>query len=170
MKGPIPKRESERRRRNTTTESGVSNAVDKLVVDPAVMDDTSMVPAPTPDPNWHPLARMQYEAAKRSAIRELYEPTDWAQLFILCDQLSQQLEEQVIGFTPTGEVIRATQPMNGSTLAAVLKGFAALLFTEGDRRRLRIEVERQAGAAVSAAPPTGETVANARSARLTVVS
>jgi hypothetical protein len=170
MPGPPPKRQAERRRRNKTTESGASNEAETLVVSHADMEDTTLVKAPAPNPHWHPLARMQYEAAKRSAMRELYEPTDWAQLFVLCQTLSDHLSEQFVGFTPTGEIIREVQAMNGSTLAAILKGFSSLMFAEGDRRRLRLEVERRAAGHAAAAAPTGETVSQTRQTRLTVVS
>lgn len=161
--GPMPKREAERRRNAKTTESGVSNAVQHVVVDPAVMDDTSLVKCPAPNPEWHPVAMMQYEAARRSAIREFFEPTDWSVLFVLCEQLSSHLRPQpiVIQSGPeAGTVIYEVVPMNGATLNAVITGLTNLMFTEGARRRLRIEVERVAGSAAARveATATGENV------------
>lgn len=163
LSGPIPKREAERRRNAKTTESGVSNAVQHVTVDPAVMDDTSLVKAPAANPQWHPIAAMQYEAAKRSAIREFFEPTDWSVLFVLCEQLSSHLNPQpiVIQAGPeAGTVIYEVVPMNGATLNSFITGFTNLMFTEGARRRLRIEVERVAGSAAARveAQATGENV------------
>lgn len=167
--GPIPKRSTERRRRNKTTESGASTEVERVVVDPAVLEDTSIVPAPTPNPGWHPVARMVYESAKRAAIRDFYEPTDWAYLFTVCETISMNLNEQpvVVQSGPmAGEIVMVAQPLPGGTLTAILKGLNDLLFTEGSRRRVRIEVERQAGANTPVQQPTGDNVVAFRQSRL----
>src|SRR6478609_2625113 len=113
-RGPIPKRQAERRRRNKTDAAGESNDVQTLIVDPDEMMDVSMVDAPDPDPNWHPLALMTYERVKRSAVRELYDHSDWALLLIACDQLSRNLNAQpvVIQSGPrAGEVVMVEIPM-----------------------------------------------------------
>lgn len=169
--GPPPKRSEERRRRNKTTEGGANAEPQKVIVDPAVMDDTSMVPAPGPNPEWHWLAKMLYDSAKRSAVREFYEPTDWAQLFFLCEQISIHMSAQpvVVQSGPNaGEVVHVVLPMPGGVLASILKGFQSMMFAEADRRRLRIEVERQAGsAAARQEAPTAENVVKLRQRRLT---
>ena len=58
MASPIPKRQAERRNRNASTPAGASKDVETIVVDPAVLEDTSLVPAPDPNPDWHWLAKM----------------------------------------------------------------------------------------------------------------
>jgi hypothetical protein len=142
----VGKRAAERRRTNTTTESGAPvTTVDDVVQINAAMIADARVPAPDPDPDWHPIALMQWEAAEQSGQRLFYEPSDWAYLFLLCNELSLELNEKVIGFSERdGEVIYAVQPMAGAKLAAIMKGFTALMVTEGDRRRLRLELERGA--------------------------
>lgn len=168
--GPIPKRKAERRRRNKTDQSGNPNQPDTLVVDPDALEDVSMLDAPDPDPNWHPLARMTYERVKRSAVRELYEHSDWAVLFIALDQLSRHLSPQpvVVQSGPqAGQVVMVEVPMNGAALGAIFKVFGSLMLTEGDRRRLRLEVERRPGSAADAMDaPTGDNVIQLRSERL----
>lgn len=142
--GPPAKREAERRRTNKTTESGVPNAAEVVQINAATFEDLR-VPAPEPDETWHHVARMQWDAALESGQRVFYEPTDWSQLYFLCDQLSQELQEKVIGFSEKdGELVYATQPMVGAKMTAIMKGFASLMFMEGDRRKLRLELERGA--------------------------
>ena len=154
----IPKRTEERRRRNKTTDAGYSNEVESVVVDPAALEDTSLVAAPAPNPDWHWLAKMQYEAAKRSAIRDFYEPTDWAQLFVLCETLSTHMSDRQVYNKEAGEFEWVgPEPMNGATLGAILKGFSNLMFDEGTRRKLRIEVTRVVGSAQPQAQPPGVT-------------
>lgn len=149
----------------------MSTEVQKVVVDPAVMEDTSLVKAPAPNPDWHPVAMMQYEAAKRSAIREFFEPTDWSTLFVICETLSAHLNPQPVVIQQgrdAGQVVMVTQPMTGATLGAILSGLTNLMFSEGSRRRLRIEVERVAGSAAARKPeaPTGDNVIQLRTERL----
>jgi hypothetical protein len=169
-RGPIPKKQAERRRRNKTDGAGQPNDVQTLVVDPDAMMDVSMVDAPAPDPDWHPLALMTYERVKRSAVRELYDHSDWALLLIACDQLSRHLKPQPIVVQSglmAGQVVYVEVPMNGSSLAGITKVFSSLLMAEGDRRRLRIEVERRPGsAAATMEAPTGENVISIRRDRL----
>lgn len=167
--GPPPKREEERRRRNTTTESGVSNEVQKVVVYHDDMEDVSLVPVPPPNPEWHPLAMMTYWAARRSAIREFYEPSDWSVLFLLCEQIHRSLQPQPI-YTKDGDYVGEQEvAITGQSLSSILKGLGSLMFMEGDRRKLRVEIEREAGSAAArqqVAAPTGDNVIDIRHARL----
>lgn len=169
-RGPVPKREEERRRRNKTDDSGASSAAQKIIVDPMVMEDTSLVRAPAPNPAWHPIAGMVYDAAKRSAIREFYEPSDWAALFVVVETISAQLNPQAVvvqNGQMAGTVVMVEQAMTGATLNAIMTSLNSLMFTEGARRRVRIEVERQAGsAAARVEAPTGENVIDIRRERL----
>ena len=57
--------------------------------------------------------------------------------------LSRDLLPQVVGITEEGDVVRDTIPLKGASLNAYLKSFAALMMLEGDRRKLRVELERQ---------------------------
>lgn len=116
--GPIPKREDQRVRRNTS-ESG---QVDKVVeIGKVTVPDLGIV-----DP--HPLVKSLYEGMKKSAQRKYYEPSDWEYARVVMHFLNQQLY--------------AGRP-SAQMLAALNSMMQALLLTEGDRRRVRIEVERQ---------------------------
>src|SRR5690242_17362554 len=158
-RGPIGKRSEARRRRNKTDSSGNPNEAEKLVYDP---DELDVVDAPDPDPDWHILALMLYERVKGSAVSLVYEPSDWGVLFVALDQLSRNLQPQpiVVQSGPmAGQVVMVDVPMNGATFAALNKVFGSLMLTEGDRRRLKLEVERRRGSGgAGEAAPTGDNV------------
>lgn len=140
-RGPVPKKDAERRRRNKTTESGDSIAVEVVNLDEMIAGEVEIPPV---DPKWHPIARHFYESLMRSGQAIWLEPSDWAVAVILAESLSRDLNPQPIGINEeTGKPVMATVPLKGSSLSSYLKAFSALLVTEGDRRRLRIELERQ---------------------------
>lgn len=144
MPGPVPKKDAERRRRNKTPESeGSLSAIPAEVVDldKAIAGEVEI---PEMDADWHPIAKQMWESQIKSGQVLWMEPSDWAILYTLCESLSRDLKPQVIGISEeTGKPIMATIPLKGASLNAYLKAFASLLMTEGDRRRLRIELERQ---------------------------
>ena len=170
--GPVPKRKDERRRRNKTTDTGLSNEVQAVQVFHEDMEDVSLVHAPAPNPQWHPIAMMLYEGARRSAIREFFEPSDWAALFVLLETVSQHMHPQPVVIQngkDAGQVVMVQQPMSGALLGSVMTALNNLMFTEGARRRLRIEVERVAGSAAKRqqpTAPTGDNVIQMRHERL----
>ena len=138
-RGPVPKKDAERRRRNKT--DGPSSIPAEVVnVDELLAGDVEI---PTPDENWHPIARQVYEAQMASGQVIWMEPSDWAMLYLMCESISRDLNPQVVGITETGEVIRDYIPLKGASLSSYLKGFEALMMAEGGRRRLRVELERQ---------------------------
>lgn len=131
-RGPIPKRDAERRRRNKP-ERPITTIV-----------TTAKVTVPAVDKAWHPIAKRLYKSLKSSAQSERYQASDWAAAYLLAESLSRDLNPQVVGISErTGEVLYSTIPLKGASLAAYLKAFAVLGVTEGDRLRLGIEVERQ---------------------------
>jgi len=172
LTGPVPKREEERRRTNKTTESGASNAAEHVVVLHELLEDPYLVSAPSPNPNWHPLATMHYWAARKSAVREFYEPVDWAALFLTLEQMSLWLKPQEVLVQQgemAGQTVEMVVPMPGGVLSSIMKSLGSLMFTEGDRRKLRMEVERVSGAARLEAGPTaaaGDNVIEIRKNRL----
>ena len=137
MTGPVPKRSEERRRRNARTEAGASTEVEKL-------EAPGSVDAPEPDEDWHPIALGLYRSVEDSAFRRFYEPSDWMVLFLTCESLSRDLGEQFVGVNEaTGEVLKDTIPLKGASLTAYSRVFASLLLTDGERRRLRLEIDRR---------------------------
>ncbi len=134
--GPPPKKEAERRRRNKDVIPTEIINIDELIA--------GEVEIPEPDPDWHPIALMMFDAAKRSGQVIFMEPTDWASLYMMCESMSRDLKPQVIGIQEeTGKPIMATIPLKGSSLNAYKAVMASLMFLEGDRRKLRLELERK---------------------------
>lgn len=133
-RGPVPKRSDQRRRRNAD-DLPISHA-------PAA----SRVPVPAADRGWHPIAKRWYRSLRGSGQSAFYEPSDWAVAFLVAESMSRDLGEQFLGINEkTGEVEYGVIPLKGASLAAYLKAFASLMVTEGDRRRMRLELERGTG-------------------------
>lgn len=143
MPGPVPKKDKERRRRNKTPENeGSLSAIPAEVVNVDALL-VGEVEVPVPDENWHPIATMMYESVLRSGQVIWMEPSDWSALYLMCESISRDLNPQVVGITEDGEVVKDVIPLKGASLSSYLKAMASLMMLEGDRRRLRIELERQ---------------------------
>lgn len=119
-RGPAPKREDQRRRRNKRE--------DGLTVRKA--PGAAKVPVPRADDSWHPAAKRWYQSLARSGQSAFYEPSDWATAWVLAELISREL--------------LSGGQLSGSALSAWLKGMASLLATEGDRRRAAVELTRSA--------------------------
>lgn len=131
--GPVPKRSDQRRRTNTPAAGPTKKAA-----------GATNVAVPRPDPKWHPVAKRWLNSLARSGQAQFFEPSDWATAYLLAESMSRELNPQpiVIGKGDTTEIEMQSLPPKAASLAAWLKGAAALLATEGDRRRLAIELER----------------------------
>lgn len=135
MPGPPPKKEAERRRRNKDAIATEVVNIDDLLV--------GEVEVPVPDEDWHPIAIEIFESVKRSGQVIWMEPSDWSVLYLMCESLSRDLNPQVVGITEDGTVVKEEIPLKGASLSAYSKTMASLMMLEGDRRRLRIELERK---------------------------
>lgn len=114
--GPVPKRSSQRRRRNRTKKPDRPKA-------PA-----GKVKAPKAHKNWHPTARAWYDSLAKSGQSEFYEPSDWQAAYVLAGELSAYLKN----------------PRRSAMMfAQIWSGMSELLTTEGARRRVKIEVDRE---------------------------
>lgn len=118
--GPAPKREAERTRTNKTTESGASNEVTKGEALPFKW--------PAAQRTWHKMAREWYEGLRDSGMAAYYQQSDVAQAVVIANELSEYLNN-------SGE--RRSSMM----FAAIMTAMTGLGVTEGDRRRMRIELE-----------------------------
>jgi len=85
----------------------------------------------------HPLVTEMYESMKLSASVKYFEPTDWQFARLALYTLNQEL----IAAQHNGK------PVGAMKLTAINQMLSALLLTEGDRRRARLEVERAPSAA-----------------------
>lgn len=118
--GPIPKRSDERIRRNKV------EPVDKVTAIGTVVPPRLAVENP------HQIVRDIYNSMKTSAQSKYYEDSDWAYAnftLVFCDHL-----------------LKSSRP-SGQLLATVQSMLTELLLTEGARRRVRLEVERNTGQA-----------------------
>lgn len=115
MPGPIPKRSTERRRSNATPGLQIAAAA------PAVR-----VPAASKE--WHPIAAAWYRSLRQSGQSRFYEPSDWQQARLLAEAMSRALK---------------ADELNASLLNAILNATRDLMTTEGQRRRLRLELLRE---------------------------
>lgn len=129
MPGPVPKRKAQRRRRN-------AKRVDTAPAAPAAG-------GPKAKTTWHPIARQWYTAIASAGMARFYDVGDWATAYAAAEALSRALHPQVIG-TFEGKPIKASMPIPAATMTAFLRACAVLGATEGDRRRLGIELERPA--------------------------
>lgn len=116
--GPVPKRAQDRRRRNK--------------VDIDTVEVLGEVPVPPADDEWHPLALEWYESLAKSGQSRYYEPSDWATARYIAEAMTRNL------CNPRG--------FSDKLFSAVLSGMGNLLTTEGERRRVRMEIERSATA------------------------
>jgi len=161
MPGPPPKRSDERRRRNDPA-SGPPIKVDiEGLVDedpnslPFLIKQDIVIPQPhsvdeSARDEWHPLALEMWESFKRSGQALFWEPSDWMMAKLFCESLSRDLKPQFVGVTAPSDMgpaepIYERIPLKGASLGAYLKLAGQLMITEGERRRLSIELERTRG-------------------------
>jgi hypothetical protein len=114
-RGPVPERSDRRRREN------------KPEIDIETAPGASRVEVPEPLPGWHPIALAWYGSLARSGQSFWYQPSDWAEAVFLAEVMSEAL---------------LSGPINGPKLSAILSGSSRLMTTEGDRRRMRIELAK----------------------------
>jgi hypothetical protein len=116
-RGPVPKRSSERVRRNKDeTPVEKVTAIGTVVAPKLGLDDP------------HPLIVDFYEALAGSAQAKYYEPSDW------------QFARFTLHFAD--KLVKSGKP-SSQMLAAVNTALTDLLVSEGARRRVRMEVERE---------------------------
>lgn len=115
MPGPVAKRSDQRRRTN------------KPDLPIATAAGAAKVPIPDVDPEWHPIARRWFESLAASGQAAFYEPSDWAQAAFIAEGMSRCL---------------SAERMSAQMFASVDTASVRLMVTEGDRRRLKVELER----------------------------
>lgn len=117
--GPIPKRSDERTRRNKTDESGLELKKG---------NSFGVREAPPAREEWCDEVVHWYAMLQNSGMSEFYEYSDYAQALIIGDALNE--------FYSREPGRRSWQMVD-----TVLKHMATLGTTEGERRRMRIELE-----------------------------
>jgi hypothetical protein len=122
-RGPIPKRDDQRIRRNAEYKD-----IEKV---------TEIGPVPIPPlgfNNAHPLVEDLYRSLTESAQNRFFEPSDWQYARLAMYALNEMLQAT----NKEGEKI----PFSAMKLQTINQMFSDLLMTEGDRRRVRLEIER----------------------------
>lgn len=125
MPGPIPNRESDNARPRAR------KGKDQIAV---TKGELRAVKIPRPDPEWHPIAKMLWEGLRTSGQADFYQQSDWAFAYSLCEDLSMYKKPLV---TRDGEEYHKR---SGQMLQTIYSAMERLLVTEGDRRRVRIEL------------------------------
>ena len=136
QRGPIPKRADRpggyrpetRARKAESGADGISRAPSRAAAQPKASAD------------WDPIAKRMGKAAGESGQSIFYEPSDWAVLYSLMDDLTYY----------------KSQPRrSGQMLQTIMSSLTTLLLTEGDRRRLQVELS---GAEPETTTPGAEEV------------
>lgn len=125
VRGPIGKRDEERVRRNTPDSPTDTVQMIGTVAIPELGDISHQGET-------HQLILDMYQSIKDSAAVKFYEPTDWQFARLTLYTLNQEL----IAAQHNGK------PVGAMKLTAINQMLSALLLTEGDRRRVRLEIER----------------------------
>ena len=125
IRGPMPKRDEDRIRRNIPENPTETVQMIGSVHIPDLGDMSHQGET-------HPLITEMYESIKQSASVKFYEPTDWQFARMTLYMLNQEL----IAAAHNGK------PVGAMKLTAINQMLSALLLTEGDRRRARLEIER----------------------------
>ena len=124
-RGPIGKRDEERIRRNIPTDPTVVIQMSGVVQIPDLGDISHLGET-------HPIVVELYDSMKESASVKFFEKTDWQFARLTLYTLNQEL----IAAAHNGK------PVGAMKLTAINQMLSALLLTEGDRRRARLEIER----------------------------
>lgn len=127
-RGPIPERESNlarpRERKGNDEQAAKRGQLQPIQI------------AWEPDPEWSPFTQQVWSSASASGMADFYQDTDYAELYFICQELDRYSTPRVN--TKTGELYYKQSP---EMVKALLGGLTNLGFTEGDRRRIRIELD-----------------------------
>ena len=149
-RGPVPKRDAERRRRNKPEHETTTITSDQQVRVPAA------------DRSWCARAKRLWQAAKNGPMADRYQSTDWQQLALYCDlmttllrpgRMSPRMEAAIrsavaeLGLSRDErlylEWLLAPVRPSAQMVASMNTLAVGLGLTEGDRLRMRIEITRR---------------------------
>lgn len=117
-RGPVPKRSNQKHGHRSQEEKA---EYDKVAI------DAPPVQAQEPDATWHQVAKDWFTSLGESGQSRFYEPSDWATARYVAEAMSRNLK---------------AGRFSGQLFAAIMSGMSSLLVTEGDRRRVKLELER----------------------------
>jgi hypothetical protein len=114
--GPVPNREVDLARPRERKGKDVV---------PVTRGEARPATIPEADPLWHPIAARLWEGLLESGQADFYQQSDWAFAYSLCEDLSHY---------------KKSTKRSGQMLQTIYSAMERLLVTEGDRRRVRIEL------------------------------
>lgn len=120
-RGPVGKRSDQRVRRNKENQDTEQVSVSGTVEPPSL--------GFSPD---NELTMELYESVLASGYTHTYEPSDWHVLRFLLFNVDTYITQ----ISESGKV-------NAHALSELMSGFGSLLMTEGERRRLKMEIQRE---------------------------
>lgn len=96
---------------------------------------------PEADEGWHPIALGLYNSARNSGQADYYQDSDWWTLYNICEEISvyKQMGYSYID-KETGEEV-FVKKRSGQMFQAIMASMKSLLFTEGDRLSVRMELQ-----------------------------
>jgi len=125
MTGPVPRRSADLARPRERKGGDVV---------PVTKGQLRPVRIPAADKDWHPIAKRLYNSLKKSGQADFYQQSDWALAWSICEDLSYYK-------TPlTNRDGEQYSKRSGQMLQTIYTAMERLLVTEGDRRRVRIEL------------------------------
>jgi hypothetical protein len=137
-RGPVPKRTENRIKRGRR-----ADGLDITTAPGAENIEMPLPPEGGPD-DWDDIVYEWYFSLAESGMARFYEPSDWMVAYITADWLNQLRKPQYVTMQTVGpnttEPYFLRRPMSGSDMGAFLRVCANLGLTEGDRRRMRIEL------------------------------
>lgn len=125
MRGPVPKHSSER----------VGHARGKAEDVAITRGEARDVKWPAASKEWSARAKELYKSARASGQADFYQQSDVAQLRFLLDQVTYY---------------EAQPQRSAMMLQVIMATLNSLLFTEGERRRVRVELDKVDTSAVDA--------------------
>jgi hypothetical protein len=138
---------------------------------PAVIGERKPVRIPAADPNWHPIAKRMYNSYRSSGQSDLWQNSDWAFAYSLCDDLSRYKNQEDGASSASLRAERWYEldesereaegfdkkrpphvPKGGSAMKmnAIMDALGRLGTTEADRLKVRIELTDPAPETTSA--------------------
>lgn len=91
---------------------------------------TEPVEIPEPDENWHPIVLRLYDGLRKSPHNVYMTSADWSYAFLAMDSVQEYLHST------------SSNGRSAMKLSAINDMLKSLLFTESDRRKANIEIQR----------------------------
>ena len=123
MPGPVPYRTEE-----------LSRERDAKRGDRPTLTQGTMRPVqiPVADSEWHPTAKRLYQSLRESGQSDFFQNSDWAYAWSLCEDVSVMKNQQIY-----------SGKLHAESLKGIYNALGNLMFTEADRRRMRIELTEE---------------------------